>query len=57
MKRENPASAKSFIKADNPDDLEGNIVKQAQGDPDTLVERDNPDDIDVDIATEIDPES
>lgn len=50
MKKAEPASAKSFIRADNPDDLEGAVQNAAQGDPDTLVERDNPDDVDADIA-------
>lgn len=47
MKVKIPATAKSFIKADNPDDLEGTIVPQAKGDPDTLAKRDNPDDVDI----------
>lgn len=48
VKEKIPAAAKSFVKAaENPDDLEGTITPQAEGDPDTLVRRDNPDDVDI----------
>ncbi|WP_018130753.1 hypothetical protein [Effusibacillus pohliae] len=47
MEKQTPASAKSFIMADSPDDFAGKVPSGAQGDPQTLVEQDNPDDVEI----------
>jgi hypothetical protein len=47
MDKQEAVSPKSFIRADNPDDLEGSVQKNAQGDPETLVKQDNPDDVEI----------